>query len=105
MGCIEALRRQVEGHTEGALDIAEKYIHLAEIAHSRDLDADEWMYGRAGYLHGLLLLHSVVGIDIGSVTLSIAEVILANGQQCAKALDSEWLLMWKSDAKNYLGAA
>lgn len=110
--CIEALRRQASGDRDGASRVAEEYSRLACTARSLEtLDADEWLYGRAGFLHGCLLLRHFLGAQaVPDATIhAIAEAMLTSGLAYA-ALKSEQgepagPLLWRWHGKEYLGAA
>jgi len=96
------------GDRSRARSSARTYCQLADIALSEEhLDADEWLYGRAGYLHGLLYLQAVFGEDVVSQSLKIqlGTKILRRGSQCAERLGCNLPLMWTWHGKQYLGAA
>lgn len=77
------------------------------------LRADEWLYGRAGYLHGLLAFQAQ-GVQDSQLEASIKEIaklILQRGAAYARQLN-RWAhpslpppLMWEWYGDRYMGAA
>eukprot|EP00929_Paragymnodinium_shiwhaense_P060751 TRINITY_DN30325_c0_g1_i1.p1 TRINITY_DN30325_c0_g1~~TRINITY_DN30325_c0_g1_i1.p1 ORF type:complete len:437 (-),score=54.68 TRINITY_DN30325_c0_g1_i1:87-1397(-) len=105
---VVAARYEVaRGKRAAAESVADRYCRLAETAMSSDLDADEWLYGRAGYLQGLLQLHSLLGEAAvpRKLMVSLALYILKRGVECSRRLDSGLPLMWTWHGKQYLGGA
>lgn len=105
--CVEALRCHVADNRAGMQRACTAYAGLARTAASSQLDADEWLYGRAGYLHGCLLLRHVCGAAVvpEEVLAAVSDTILANGQAYATRRGSDAPLLWAWKREEYLGAA
>lgn len=69
--------------------------------------ADEFLYGRVGYLYALLLVNKHVSPNTfdSSVLRNVVNVILSSGQERSKSLRSKVPLVYEWHGKNYYGAA
>lgn len=106
--CVDALRSHTEGDYAAALRAAHAFGSLAATAESPAMgDNDEWLYGRAGFLHGCLLLRHVCGP--GSVSSAavdaVSDRLLAVGVENARRDPCGPPLVWRWQGKQYLGAA
>eukprot|EP00920_Eleutheroschizon_duboscqi_P028741 GHVT01069898.1.p1 GENE.GHVT01069898.1~~GHVT01069898.1.p1 ORF type:complete len:371 (+),score=18.75 GHVT01069898.1:264-1376(+) len=90
------------------------YVSLARRA--VEMESDEWLYGRTGYLNGYLTLRSILQ-DAGltpeaiedllplNLQTDVAEKILASGREVALSYSQPMPLMYKWHGELYLGAA
>lgn len=87
------------------------YLKICPRAVSMECQEDEILYGRAGYLLGLLILRANIGqnIEIDCHIRSVAAAILQRGYEsairCPSALEAGTKLWWEWHGSPYLGAA
>eukprot|EP00435_Cladocopium_sp_Y103_P073870 s443_g45.t1 len=87
----------------------QEYVALAHTAaQAQCLESDEWLYGRAGYLHGCLVLQAIEDTpELRRCIQEIAEVMLQRGVSYARQLRSSKPppVMWEWYRDRYMGAA
>jgi len=107
--CVEAGLSAITESSDGWSTALAEYLTLAPAAmEPRCLEADEWLYGRAGYLHGCLFFQALEdGSELRSSIAAIAELMLRRGVSYARQLRSSKPppVMWEWYGDRYMGAA
>ncbi|CAJ1410888.1 unnamed protein product [Effrenium voratum] len=109
--CVHLLLASAGG--EGEADKRQafaEFLALSRVALSSQLAADEWLYGRAGYLHGCLLFQKVLGEDaqLKRTISDLARLMLARGVENARHNfrgSHAPPVMWEWYRERYMGAA
>ncbi|CAJ1414872.1 unnamed protein product [Effrenium voratum] len=106
--CVHLLLASAGG--EGEADKRQafaEFLALSRVALSSQLAADEWLYGRAGYLHGCLLFQKVLGEDaqLKRTISDLARLMLARGVENARHNFRGSHVMWEWYRERYMGAA
>ncbi|CBZ51553.1 hypothetical protein NCLIV_013460 [Neospora caninum Liverpool] len=86
------------------LDAVQSYKQYSEYA-IKELDSDEWLYGRAGYLYGCLFLNHLAPGSVSETTVTqLAMAILESGEAFGRKTGGS-PLMYRWHDKQYIGAA
>jgi len=90
--------------TEANMMAAEYLKFLGEALQN---DSDEWLYGRAGYLHGLMLLRRVSSQqhDFDTAIRRVCTNMIESGKLYARRCGTRSPLMYQWYGEEYLGAA
>eukprot|EP00565_Helicotheca_tamesis_P000060 CAMPEP_0185734652 /NCGR_PEP_ID=MMETSP1171-20130828/23129_1 /TAXON_ID=374046 /ORGANISM="Helicotheca tamensis, Strain CCMP826" /LENGTH=279 /DNA_ID=CAMNT_0028404703 /DNA_START=24 /DNA_END=863 /DNA_ORIENTATION=+ len=81
--------------------------YLAILDAALESDSDEWLYGRAGYLHGLLLIRhaSDTPQSVDDAIDKVVRRMISSGTSYARRCKSHASLMYQWYGGEYLGAA
>ena len=109
---VEALLEGASSQPVSCQKFIEEFLELSSTVLSDVLDSDEWLYGRAGYLHGCLLIQHLLVEDrtavsgrLDAVIQDVARRIIANGRNTARESGKPAPLLWRWYKEEYLGAA
>ncbi|KAG5188122.1 hypothetical protein JKP88DRAFT_287740 [Tribonema minus] len=111
--CVAALfSKRVAADAAAAAAAAQTYVELSGVAADPRFDADEFLYGRAGYLYGMVALRRELGeAAVPLATMSaVAGAIVASGRAYVREgrLQRRGHLppmFWEWHAHRYVGAA
>uniref|UniRef100_A0A6U5VVG7 Uncharacterized protein n=2 Tax=Guillardia theta TaxID=55529 RepID=A0A6U5VVG7_GUITH len=102
---VHALIEERAGRARESEHLAAEYLKILDEALRND--SDEWLYGRAGYLQGLLTLRKLSSRqqDFDAAIRQVSARMVESGRQYASRCGTRCPLMYQWYGEEYLGAA